>query len=218
MIYAFNENFVLPLSHDEVVHEKGSLLGKMPGDNWQKFANLRALFGFMWGHPGKKLLFMGSEFGQWREWAHDHELDWHLTGVEAHAGLQRFVAQLNRVYRESPALWQLDFTPAGFEWVVADDADASVFAFLRKPRDRGSPILVVSNMTPVPRTNCMMGVPWPGSWREILNSDAAEFGGSGWGNFGEVETVPIRSHGRVHAVVLTLPPLSTLMFQLMPNA
>jgi 1,4-alpha-glucan branching enzyme len=218
MIYAFNENFVLPLSHDEVVHEKGSLLGKMPGDNWQKFANLRALFGFMWGHPGKKLLFMGGEFGQWREWAHDHELDWHLTGVEAHAGLQRFVAQLNRVYRESPALWQLDFTPAGFEWVVADDADASVFAFLRKPRDRGSPILVVSNMTPVPRTNYMMGVPWPGSWREILNSDAAEFGGSGWGNFGEVETVPIRSHGRVHAVVLTLPPLSTLMFQLMPNA
>jgi 1,4-alpha-glucan branching enzyme len=201
-----------------VVHEKGSLLGKMPGDNWQKFANLRALFGFMWGHPGKKLLFMGGEFGQWREWAHDHELDWHLTGVEAHAGLQRFVAQLNRVYRESPALWQLDFTPAGFEWVVADDADASVFAFLRKPRDRGSPILVVSNMTPVPRTNYMMGVPWPGSWREILNSDAAEFGGSGWGNFGGVETVPIRSHGRVHAVVLTLPPLSTLMFQLMPNA
>jgi 1,4-alpha-glucan branching enzyme len=218
MVYAFNENFVLPLSHDEVVHEKGSLLGKMPGDNWQKFANLRALFGFMWGHPGKKLLFMGGEFGQWREWAHDHELDWHLTGVEAHAGLQRFVAQLNRVYRESPALWQLDFTPAGFEWVVADDADASVFAFLRKPRDRGSPILVVSNMTPVPRTNYMMGVPWPGSWREILNSDAAEFGGSGWGNFGGVETVPIRSHGRVHAVVLTLPPLSTLMFQLMPNA
>jgi 1,4-alpha-glucan branching enzyme len=218
MIYAFNENFVLPLSHDEVVHGKGSLLGKMPGDDWQKFANLRALFGFMWGHPGKKLLFMGGEFGQWREWAHDRELDWHLTGIEAHAGLQRFIAQLNRVYRESPALWQLDFAPAGFEWVVADDAEASVFAFLRKPRDRGSPILVVSNMTPVPRTKYLMGVPWPGRWREILNSDAAEFGGSGWGNFGGVETVPIRSHGRGHSVLLTLPPLSTLMFQHMPNA
>ena len=217
MVYAFHENFVLPLSHDEVVHGKGSLLGKMPGDHWQRFANLRALFGFMWGHPGKKLLFMGGEFGQWREWAHDSELDWPLADAPAHAGLQRYVAQLNRVYRDCPALWQVDFSPAGFEWVASDDADASVFCFLRKARDAAPPVLVVTNMTPVPRSNYLVGVPWPGRWREIVNSDATEFGGSGWGNFGGVETAPIRSHGRMQAVNLTLPPLSTLMFEHVPH-
>ncbi len=162
LVYAFNENFVLPLSHDEVVHGKGSLLGKMPGDNWQQFANLRAYYGWMWAHPGKKLLFMGCEFGQRREWTHDGQLEWWVTELPEHAGLQRFVAQLNRIYRESPALYQQDFSPAGFEWIAADDVDASVFAFLRKPRDAGSPVLVVSNMTPVPRSNYLLGVPLGG--------------------------------------------------------
>jgi 1,4-alpha-glucan branching enzyme len=213
MVYAFHENFVLPLSHDEVVHGKGSLLGKMPGDSWQQFANLRALLGFMWAHPGKKLLFMGTEFGQRREWTHDGELEWWVTSLQGHAGMQRFVAQLNRVYRSSPALYQLDFSPAGFEWVAADEADASVFAFLRKPAGDAAPLLVVSNMTPVPRTNYLLGVPAGGLWREVLNSDAIEFGGAGWGNLGGVEAMPVRAHGRPHSVCLTLPPLSTLIFE-----
>jgi len=218
MVYAFNENFVLPLSHDEVVYGKGSLLGKMPGDAWQQFANLRALFGFMWGHPGKKLLFMGGEFGQRREWTHDGELEWWVSGLEGHAGLKRFVAQLNRVYRATPALYQLDFSAAGFEWIVADDAQRSVFAFLRKPADGSPPVLVVSNMTPVPRTNYLLGVPLPGLWREVINSDADEFGGAGWGNLGAVEAAPVRSHGRMHSLCLTLPPLSTLILQHTPHA
>lgn len=216
MIYAFNENFVLPLSHDEVVYGKGSLLNKMPGDPWQKFANLRALFGYMWGHPGKKLVFMGGEFGQWREWTHEGELDWGLVQHDHqnhHTGLQRYVAQLNRVYRERPALWQIDFHSAGFEWVVADDADHSVFAFLRKPREAAPPLLVVSNMTPVPRRSYRIGVPLPGYWCEILNSDAQEYGGSGWGNMGGVESDPVRGHGRMHSINLTLPPLSTLILE-----
>ncbi len=217
LVYAFHENFVLPLSHDEVVHGKGSLLGKMPGDPWQQFANLRALLGFMWAHPGKKLLFMGSEFGQRREWTHDGELEWWVTSLQGHGGVQRFVAQLNRVYRESPALYQVDFSPAGFEWVAADDTGASVFAFLRKPRE-GAPMLVVCNMTPVPRTNYMLGVPAPGFWREVINSDATEFGGAGWGNLGGVESAPVRLHGRPHSVCLTLPPLSTLLLEHVPNA
>ena len=218
LVYAFNENFVLPLSHDEVVHGKGSLLGKMPGDAWQQFANLRALFGYMWAHPGKKLLFMGGEFGQRREWTHDGELEWWVTKLEGHAGLQRYVAQLNRVYRSLPALYQLDFSPAGFEWVEADAADTSVFAFLRRPRERGAPLLIVCNMTPVPRTNYMLGVPLAGFWREVINSDASEFGGSGWGNLGGVEASPVRFHGRPHSVCLTLPPLSTLIFEHVPHA
>jgi 1,4-alpha-glucan branching enzyme len=213
MMYAFNENFVLPLSHDEVVHGKGSLLNKMPGDDWQQFANLRALFGWMWGHPGKKLLFMGGEFGQRREWNHDGELEWWVTGQEGHGGLQRFVAQLNRVYRETPALHELDFSPEGFEWVAADDAQASVFAFLRKPKGNGTPVLVVCNMTPVPRTNYLVGVPKAGFWREVINSDAREFGGSGWGNLGGVEAGPVGSHGRAYSVCLTLPPLSCLILK-----
>jgi len=222
LIYAFNENFVLPLSHDEVVHGKLSLLNKMPGDAWQQFANLRALFGFMWGHPGKKLLFMGAEFGQRREWTHDGELEWWVAALEGHVGLQRFVAQLNRVYRSTPALYQLDFSAAGFEWVVADDARHSVFAFLRKPRSEdgreGPPVLVVSNMTPLPRTNYLLGVPLPGFWRELINSDAREFGGAGWGNLGGVEAAPVPSHGRTHSLCLTLPPLSTLILEYAAHA
>ncbi|MEO8165715.1 MAG: 1,4-alpha-glucan branching protein GlgB, partial [Betaproteobacteria bacterium] len=218
LVYAFHENFVLPLSHDEVVHGKGSLLGKMPGDSWQQFANLRALLGFMWAHPGKKLLFMGAEFGQRREWTHDGELEWWVTSLQGHGGIQRFVAQLNRVYRSSPALYQVDFSPAGFEWVAADDTDASVFAFLRKPRDEAAPLLVVCNMTPVPRTNYLLGVPAGGYWREVINSDAVEFGGAGWGNLGGIEAAPVRSHGRAHSVCLTLPPLSTLILEHAPHA
>lgn len=213
MVYAFNENFVLPLSHDEVVHGKGSLLNKMPGDDWQQFANLRALFGWMWGHPGKKLLFMGCEFGQRREWNHDGELEWWVTEQEGHGGLQRYVAQLNRVYRETPALHELDFSADGFEWLAADDSQASVFAFLRKPKGEGAPVLVVCNMTPVPRTNYLLGVPKAGFWREVINSDAREFGGSGWGNLGGVEAAPVGSHGRAQSVCLTLPALSCLILE-----
>ena len=220
MVYAFNENFVLPLSHDEVVHGKGSLVNKMPGDAWQQFANLRALFGFMWAHPGKKLLFMGDEFAQRREWTHEGELEWWATALEGHRGVQRLVRELNRVYRAQPALHQLDFSPEGFEWVAADDADASVIAFLRKPRDRAraATLLVVCNLTPLPRSNYLLGVPAAGLWREIINSDAAQFDGSGWGNLGGVEAAPVRSHGRPHSVCLSLPPLSTLILEHMPHA
>lgn len=217
LVYAFHENFVLPLSHDEVVHGKGSLINKMPGDGWQQFANLRALFGFMWAHPGKKLLFMGGEFGQRREWTHDGELEWRVCDLEGHRGLQRLVAQLNRVYCATPALHQFDFSSSGFEWVAADESDTSVFAFLRKAADGSPPVLVVSNMTPVPRTNYLLGVPLGGHWRELINTDAAEFGGASWGNFGGVEAAPVRSHGRRQSVCLTLPPLSTLILEHRPS-
>ncbi|MFM9926854.1 1,4-alpha-glucan branching protein GlgB [Variovorax sp. H27-G14] len=222
LVYAFHENFVLPFSHDEVVHGKGSLINKMPGDDWQQFANLRALFGFMWAHPGKKLLFMGGEFGQRREWTHDGELEWWVTEQPSHAGLQKLVAQLNRVYRDAPALHQLDFSAAGFEWITADDEEKSVFAFLRKSADGSPPLLVVCNMTPVPRTNYVLGVPkgagnGGGFWREVINTDAAEFGGAGWGNLGGVEAAPVRSHGRMQSVCLTLPPLSTLILEHRPT-
>jgi len=220
MVYAFNEKFVLPLSHDEVVYGKGSLINKMPGDDWQQFANLRALFGFMWAHPGKKLMFMGGEFAQRREWTHDGELEWWAAGLEGHAGVQRFVRELNRVYKAQPALYQLDFSPDGFEWIEANDAEASVFSFLRKPRaNAGAPVLlIVSNMTPLPRQNYVLGIPASGFWREVLNSDAIEFNGAGWGNLGGVESAPVRSHGRPHSLCLTLPPLSTLIFEHVPHA
>jgi 1,4-alpha-glucan branching enzyme len=217
LMYAFDENFVLPLSHDEVVHGKGSLLNRMPGDEWQQFANLRALFGWMWAHPGKKLLFMGGEFGQRREWDHDGELQWWVTSLQGHGGLQHFVAQLNRVYRASPALYEQDFSPAGFAWIDADAADTSVFAFLRWPRDAGAPMLVVSNMTPVPRSEYRLGVPLGGWWRECINSDASEFGGSGWGNMGGVQAQEQPSHGHAFSLRLTLPPLSTLILEHVPG-
>jgi 1,4-alpha-glucan branching enzyme len=209
--YAFSENFVLPLSHDEVVYGKGSLLGKMPGDEWQRFANLRALFGYMWGHPGKKLLFMGGEFGQRREWAHEEALDWPALQSPQHSGVQRWVSDLNALLRSEPALHQLDFDRTGFEWIDARDADASVIAFLRCPRE-GAPVLVVCNFTPVPRTNYTIGVPQGGHWRELLNSDASLYGGSGMGNLGGVEAAPVAAHARYHALALTLPPLATLFF------
>jgi 1,4-alpha-glucan branching enzyme len=211
--YAFTENFVLPLSHDEVVHGKGSLIGKMPGDAWQQFANLRALLGYMWGHPGKKLLFMGSEFGQRREWTHEDALEWFVLQYPDHAGLQRWVADLNGLLRTEPALHELDFDAAGFEWIDARDAEASVITFLRKPR-QGAPVLVACNFTPVPRSNYTVGVPHPGYWREVLNSDAGLYGGSGMGNFGGVESAPVAAHGRFHSLALTLPPLSTTFFRL----
>ncbi|MCM5681254.1 1,4-alpha-glucan branching protein GlgB [Schlegelella sp. S2-27] len=214
LVYAFNENFVLALSHDEVVHGKGSLVGKMPGDSWRQFANLRALYGYMWAHPGKKLLFMGCEFGQRREWAHEGELEWHVSAMPENAGLQRFVQQLNRVYREQPALHEVDFSHEGFEWIEGNDAEFTVLAFLRKGKAAGAPaLLVVCNLTPEPQPNYVLGVPALGHWREILNSDAREFGGAGWGNLGGVEAVPLPSHGRPQSVSLTLPPLSTIVLR-----
>jgi 1,4-alpha-glucan branching enzyme len=213
LVYAFNENFALPLSHDEVVHGKGSLVGKMPGDTWQQFANLRALYGLMWGHPGKKLLFMGGEFGQRREWTHDGELEWWVCERPEHAGVQRWIADLNRVYRAEPALWQADFSHEGFEWIDANDAEHSVIAFLRKPRGEGALVAVACNLTPLPRENYVLGVPRAGTWQEILNSDARDYGGAGWGNLGAVEAAPLAAHGRPHSLTLTLPPLATVFLR-----
>ncbi len=207
--YAFTENFVLPLWHDEVVHGKGSLLSKMPGDEWQQFANLRLLFGYMWGHPGKKLLFMGGEFGQRHEWQHDSSLEWHLLQYPLHAGAQRWIRDLNRFYRDTPALYRMDFSHYGFEWVEAGDADASVIAFLRRD-GAGHSVLVVCNFTPVVRHGYRLGVPVGGTWRECLNSDATEYGGSGQGNHGSVQAQEPGAHGRPHCLELTLPPLGVL--------
>ncbi|MFC0385436.1 1,4-alpha-glucan branching protein GlgB [Muricoccus vinaceus] len=210
LVYAFSENFVLPLSHDEVVHGKGSLLGKMRGDDWQKRANLRAYLAFMWTHPGKKLLFMGIELAQPTEWNHDAQLPWHLLDDPRHRGVQELVRDLNRTYRGLPALHQRDAEPEGFAWVVGDDAANSVFAFVRMGAD-GSPALVVCNMTPVPREGYRIGVPRGGRWREILNTDANHYGGSGVGNFGGVDAVGEGSHGQPASLILTLPPLATLI-------
>jgi 1,4-alpha-glucan branching enzyme len=211
--YAFNENFVLPLSHDEVVHGKGSLIGRMPGDNWQQFANLRLLFGWMWGHPGKKLLFMGGEFGQRREWQHEESLEWHVLQYPDHAGVMQWVADLNRLLVTEPAMHELDFEGRGFEWVDCNDTQASVLSFLRKSRDGARTILVVCNFTPVPRNNYILGVPHPGYWREMLNSDATGYGGSGIGNYGGVHARPVSAHGRPHSLNLMLPPLAALILR-----
>jgi 1,4-alpha-glucan branching enzyme len=213
MMYAFSENFVLPLSHDEVVHGKGSLMRKMPGDDWQKFANLRLLFGYMYGQPGKKLLFMGGEFGQWNEWNHDESLDWHLLEYEAHAGLQRWVTDLNRLYRDEPALYERDCDGAGFTWVDCKDADYSVVSFLRRGNSTKELFLVVCNFTPEVRHNYRVGVPHGTFWREMLNSDAETYGGSGQGNLGGMEASPISSHGHYHSLHLTLPPLAIEFFK-----
>ena len=212
MIYAFHENFIMPLSHDEVVYGKGSLLGKMPGDDWQRFANLRALVGYMYAQPGKKLLFMGAEIGQWREWQHDQSLDWHLLEKPEHAGIQKWIGDLNRSYRSEPSLHELDCDPAGFEWIDCRDAESSVVSLLRKARGVDRTVLVICNFTPVPRLNYQVGVPRGGLWRELLNSDAKDYGGSGMGNMGEVEAAPVPAHGRHFSLLLTLPPLSTLFF------
>jgi len=213
MLYAFTENFALPLSHDEVVHGKASLIGKMAGDDWQKFANLRLLFAYMYAQSGKKLFFMGGEIGQWREWNHDSSLDWHLLQFEPHAGVQRWVQDLNRFYRSEPALHELDCDPAGFEWIDCNDTDNSVIAFLRRGRSTDDPVVVVCNFTPVPRTNYRVGVPRPGFWQEVLNSDAPLYGGSGWGNLGGVEAAPAAVHGRFHSVMLTLPSLAAVFLK-----
>ena len=211
MVYAYSENFVLPLSHDEVVHGKGSLLGKMPGDRWQKFANLRAYYTFMWAHPGKKLLFMGGEFAQEREWNHDQSLDWHLLDDPMHAGVQRLIRQLNGLYRDLPALHELDCEPAGFEWIESNDADNSVFSFLRRGRGDAKPVLVICNFTPMVRHGYRIGAPTPGRWRTILNTDDPSFAGSSVGNPDAIATQPVEWHGRSHSIELDLPPLGALL-------
>lgn len=212
-LYGFTENFVLPLSHDEVVHGKGSLIGKMPGDEWQKFANLRLLFGYMFGQAGKKLLFMGGEFGQVREWNHDGSLEWHVLRYPVHAGMQKWVAELNRAYREEPALHEMDADAGGFEWVDANDSGTSVLSFLRKGKSPKDVVLVVLNLTPVIRMQYQLGVPLPGRWQEILNSDAHEYAGSGVGNFGGVQAEDSPAHGRPYSLKLTLPPLGALFLK-----
>jgi 1,4-alpha-glucan branching enzyme len=211
--YSFWENFVLPLSHDEVVHGKSSLLGKMSGDEWQKFANLRLLFGYMYGHPGKKLLFMGCEFGQWNEWYHEESLDWHLLQYPLHQGVKGWVGDLNHYYAQQPALYQLDFATEGFQWVDFHDADASVLCFLRCGLEPQQMVLVVCNFTPIPRLGYRVGVPRDGVWRERLNSDSEIYGGSGLGNLGAVRTSNQPAHGRDHSLLLTLPPLAALFFE-----
>jgi 1,4-alpha-glucan branching enzyme len=210
MLYAFHENFVLPLSHDEVVYGKGSLLGKMSGDDWQKFANLRALYGYMYAQPAKKLLFMGGEFGQWREWSHDGSLDWDLVDYPLHSGVQQWIRDLNRLYRSEPALHELDCEPAGFEWIDCGDAESSVVSLIRKGKSTANLVLMVCNFTPVPRQEYRIGAPHGGFWREALNSDATEYGGSGMGNRGGVDADPWPQHGRPFSLPLTLPPLSAL--------
>ena len=211
LVYAFSERFVLPLSHDEVVYGKGSLIRKMCGDDWQRFANLRAYFGFMWSYPGKKLLFMGGEFAQWREWNHDAGLDWDLLDHPHHAGMQRLVRELNEAYRSVPALHRKDCESEGFRWVVMDDKDQSVFAYLRLGAPGDKAALAVCNFTPVPRVGYRIGVPGAGIWTERVNTDAASYGGSNMGNYGQVTAEAVPSHGMAASVVLTLPPLATLI-------
>ncbi len=209
-IYAGNENFLLPLSHDEVVHGKGSLLARMPGDEFQRFANMRLLYAYQFATPGKKLLFMGDEFGQSREWNHDASLDWHLLQYGVHAGLQTAVSGLARLYRDQPALHRGDCEPAGFDWVIGDDADNSILAFLRRSLDPDEMVLVICNFTPVVRSGYRVGVPVGGVWRELMNTDAPIYGGSGVGNLGQVEADGISAHGREHSLSLTVPPLAAI--------
>ena len=212
LVYAFSERFILPLSHDEVVYGKGSLYARAPGDAWQKLANLRSFITFMWTHPGKKLLFMGAEIAQPHEWNHDGQVDWAQLENPLHAGLQRLVADLNRLYRGEPALHETDVDTAGFEWVIGDDSGNSVFAWLRKQQD-GDALLVVLNMTPVPRDRYVVGVPRTGYWRETFNSDAAIYGGSDRGNPLGVDTTSAPAHGHTHSVCLDLPPLGALILK-----
>ncbi len=213
MLYAFHENFVLPLSHDEVVYGKRSLIGKMPGDDWQKFANLRLLFGYMYAQPAKKLLFMGGEIGQWSEWTHDAGLEWHLLQYAPHAGIKKWISDLNRAYRTEPALHQLDCDPAGFEWIDCNDAEGGTLSLMRRGKSGGDIVLVACNFTPVPRLNYKVGAPRGGFWKEILNSDAADYSGSGLGNAGGVEARAEGVHGRPHSLTITLPPLAAVFFK-----
>lgn len=217
LLYAFHENFILPLSHDEVVHGKNSLLDKMSGDEWQKFANLRAYYGFMWAHPGKKLLFMGGEFGQWQEWNYNTSLEWGALTSPKHQGLQHFVKDLNHLYQREPALHEVDFDWTGFKWIDANDSDNSSFSFMRFTKSGAEFVVVVSNFTPVPRLDYRIGVPKPGYYQEILNSDSAHYGGSNLGNGGGKNTEPMAWHGYEQSLCLTLPPLATIMFKLQTN-
>jgi 1,4-alpha-glucan branching enzyme len=214
LLYAFNENFVLPLSHDEVVHGKGSLVNKMSGDEWQKFANLRAYYGFMWAHPGKNLLFMGGEFGQWQEWNFNAGLEWGALTAPNHQGVQRFIKDLNQLYQNEPALYEDDFEWTGFTWIDANDSDNSVFSFMRNAKSTDEFIVVVSSFTPIPRQNYRIGVPKPGFYQEILNSDSEYYWGSNVGNDGGRHTDDAASHGHPYSLSLTLPPLATIMLKL----
>jgi 1,4-alpha-glucan branching enzyme len=218
LLYGFSENFILPLSHDEVVHGKGSILGRMPGDRWQRFANLRAYYGFMWSHPGKKLLFMGGEFAQADEWHHDRSLDWHLLGDPLHRGVQALVRDLNLLYRSEPALHALDAMPEGFQWLGGADSDQSCLSFLRRGRLPQELAMVACNFTPVPRHVYRIGVPLAGRWAERINTDSRDYGGSGMGNFGGAWSEPVGWHGHGQSLTLTLPPLSTTIFTYQPGA
>jgi 1,4-alpha-glucan branching enzyme len=213
MLYAFSENFVLPFSHDEVVYGKRAMVDKIPGDRWQKHATLRALYGFMFGHPGKKLLFMGDEIGQWREWDHDGSVDWHLLDQADHAGLQRWVRDLNAAYQREPSLHQVDFDGAGFSWIDCQDHDTCVFSFLRRARDPQDFTVAVVNFTPVPRPHSRLGVPESGWYREVLNSDAEIYGGSNTGNRGGVPTEAIACHGLPFSIDVVVPPLGFVLFK-----
>jgi 1,4-alpha-glucan branching enzyme len=213
LVYAFSERFVLPLSHDEVVHGKRSLIARMPGDRWQRFANLRAYFGFMWAHPGKKLLFMGGELAQEREWNHDTQLDWPALEDPLHRGMQRLVSDLNRAYVQQPALHALDADSTGFHWIIGDDRANSIFAFYRSGFEGTPPVIAISNFTPVPRTKYQIGAPRRGRWAEIFNSDAAIYGGSNLGNGGSVVAIEKRSHGQPFSIELNVPPLATVLLR-----
>ncbi len=213
LLYAFTENFILPFSHDEVVHGKRSMFGKIPGDDWQKAATLRALYGYMYSHPGKKLMFMGSEFGQGREWDHDQSLDWHLLDEPLHGGLKAFVRDLNRVYRAEPALYQCDFESSGFHWIDCNDSDNSVVSFTRRATNSQDFVVAVLNFTPVPREGYQLGVPRAGRYTELLNSDAAIYGGGNVGNGGEVSSEAVAAHGQTDSVRLTLPPLGFVLLK-----
>jgi 1,4-alpha-glucan branching enzyme len=212
LMYAFSENFILPLSHDEVVHGKGSIYSRMPGDHWQKLANTRALYAYQWAHPGKQLLFMGQEFAQPAEWNAETSLDWHLLSDEGagHVGVQRLVRDLNHAYREQPALWTREDDPSAFQWIEANDAENSVLAFARWDREGEKPVVCVMNLTPVPREGYRVGLPFPGRWREILNTDAECYGGAGLGNGGVVEAEHLGWHNQPHSAAMTLPPLGVI--------
>jgi 1,4-alpha-glucan branching enzyme len=213
LMYAFSEHFILPLSHDEVVHLKGSLIEKMPGDVWRKFANLRTTLGFMWGHPGKKLLFMGGELGQWREWSENRSLDWHMLEHPLHAGLHAFVRDLNALYQRERAFWETDFSYEGFDWIDFRDVEQTVLSFVRRGAESGEELVLAFNFTPIPRFGYRLGVPRPGAYRELLNSDAAVYGGSNLGNLGRVESEPAPEHGRAQSVCVTLPPLAVIVLK-----
>jgi 1,4-alpha-glucan branching enzyme len=214
MLYAFHENFVLPISHDEVVHGKRSLLSKMPGDEWQRFANARAFLSYMYGHPGKKLLFMGSEIGQYEEWNYNSGIRWELLDFDYHRKLQALARELNRIYRTEPALFEIDYHWTGFEWVDFHDVDNSIIAFLRRAHDPNDALLFCCNFTPTPRHNYRFGVPAGGFYREILNSDSEIFGGSNLGNGPGVASEPVKSHGRDNSISITLPPLGVVAFKM----